>query len=753
LVEACDVRVELAEQPPRFFAGAPRMPGSLLLMVDRITGLWPNGGASGRGRIRGEKTVEPHDWFFRSHFFSDPVQPGSLGIEMMLQLLQFFAIDRELAKGMDRPYFEPLALGAPLSWKFRGQVRPENGHVITDMDIVSIEAGPEGVLVVADGSLWVDGVRCYEAKGIATRIRSGRAVADRPPTVAEAVIDPAVDKWVADHRPSYTVPVMPGMGMVDRLAAAALEYVKARYPGEKATPEWHVVDVRDVRHHSWLVCDEPRRLRAEVSLAGARAVHAVEEVDVAATMFEVTDAAAPPRRVTAGRVRVARRSSSSSSKTPFGAPPRAWPPLVGATPVASPYETGAIFWGPKLQLLRRLAIGAHGATAELDAAGADAPIGAVHPILLDGTLHAIPHDELERWCDKIPAGYMGVPVRDAARFFGPPPRRGKMRAEIRFVGFDGASAFPAFGIQIIDAQDRVWAEMRHVEVLLPMGNRNLSRDLRIPFLVQRRFREGAGLSQFHADRTELEMAEVKRTDALPGSVAHVYDLARGAAVDPRVIAIKDHVGQRARVHPGRVRVDDALSEGRCDELPLTRFPVSVETGETAVIVRDAGPPALDVARLDEAARRLEPHLGDGALAELHATLTGVRVSDPAVLLSARALVLFESDRAERMRTLLPALSAAAGGRAVRALADGASVSLEGALTEAHAVLAGDGWVAVFIDDAKGIVMKDSRNALADLAAGAGAVVLPVSTHPSNGGIEFRVGAPIPPDELRLLDRL
>ena len=583
LAEDLGYKVDLAERPARYFNGALRLPGPVLLMIDKVTGLVPQGGAAGKGWLRAEKDVDPYDWFFKAHFFADPVQPGSLGLEMMLQLLQFYVVDQDLAKDIQQPYFEPLALDAPVSWKFRGQVKPESRHIVTDMEIVSVEAGPEGVTVIANGSLWVDGIRCYEAKGISMRVRGGRPVAALPATVEESVVDPAIDKWVADHKPSCTVPVMPGMSMADRQAAAALAYARKAYPPASGKPvssagspgEWAVVGVSDFRHYGWLICSAPKRLRTEVKLLSAKAVHRVDEVEVATTLYDATDDPAVPKRVSAGRVRLARR---------FPTPPPAWAPLADAVVAPSPYTSGGICWGPRLQLLRRLSLGTVGATAELDAAGADAPIGALHHILLDGALHAIPHEELERWSDKIPPGRLGVPVRLAATFYGPPPREGSMRAEIRFIGFDGANAFPTFGIQIIDARGRVWASIRHVEVLIPAHQR-LPKASRMPFLLERRFCEGVGLSEFHPDRTELHAADVKLLDGLQGSVALVYELDPKAPVDNRVVAIKDHVGQLARVHPGRVHVDAGLTEGRCDEQPDARFPVSVEVRGSDVVVR------------------------------------------------------------------------------------------------------------------------------------------------------------------------
>ena len=58
-------------------------------MLDCIETYLPAGGAKGLGFIRGSKMVDPQEWFFKAHFYQDPVCPGSLGIESLVQLLKY----------------------------------------------------------------------------------------------------------------------------------------------------------------------------------------------------------------------------------------------------------------------------------------------------------------------------------------------------------------------------------------------------------------------------------------------------------------------------------------------------------------------------------------------------------------------------------------------------------------------------------------------------------------------------------------
>jgi len=149
------------------------LPGPPLFMLDRITGCWPDAGRAGLGRWRAEKDVRAEEWFFKAHFFQDPVQPGSLGLQALLQLLQCAMLERGLAHGLPSPRFEPIALGRPLTWKYRGQVVPLNRVVTLELELREVLEDPRGRTAVADGWLWVDGVRIYAAAGLAMRVTPG----------------------------------------------------------------------------------------------------------------------------------------------------------------------------------------------------------------------------------------------------------------------------------------------------------------------------------------------------------------------------------------------------------------------------------------------------------------------------------------------------------------------------------------------------------------------------------------------------
>ncbi|WP_405927823.1 beta keto-acyl synthase [Streptomyces griseus] len=180
LSEPCGRTVDLTTRPARYCSGEPRLPGPMLLMLDRITGYWPDDGSAGLGRLRSEKDVHPDAWFFRAHFFQDPVQPGSLGIEAMCQLLQFHLLEQGAADGIAAPVFEPVPPGREVTWTYRGQITPADRLIRVDMDIVESGTDARGPYAVADASLWGDDTCIYRVRGLGMRVVPGAAYVPPP---------------------------------------------------------------------------------------------------------------------------------------------------------------------------------------------------------------------------------------------------------------------------------------------------------------------------------------------------------------------------------------------------------------------------------------------------------------------------------------------------------------------------------------------------------------------------------------------
>ena len=74
------------------------------------------------------------------------MQPGSLGIEAMIQALQFFMLESGMGLASTAPRFEPIALDRAMTWKYRGQVVPLNETVQVTLDVTEVGRDERGSL-------------------------------------------------------------------------------------------------------------------------------------------------------------------------------------------------------------------------------------------------------------------------------------------------------------------------------------------------------------------------------------------------------------------------------------------------------------------------------------------------------------------------------------------------------------------------------------------------------------------------------
>jgi 3-hydroxymyristoyl/3-hydroxydecanoyl-(acyl carrier protein) dehydratase len=149
-------------------SGAPWLGQGKLQLIDRVS-FWPDGGAGGLGRLVAEADVDPEAWYFNADFFQDPVQPSSLGMEAIQQAARVAARLSRLAVGYGLE-FEPFAVGQQFSYKCRGQVLPTNTRTRTEVEILSTTRDDPGVLILFEGTFWVDDLRIYEKRGMGVRV-------------------------------------------------------------------------------------------------------------------------------------------------------------------------------------------------------------------------------------------------------------------------------------------------------------------------------------------------------------------------------------------------------------------------------------------------------------------------------------------------------------------------------------------------------------------------------------------------------
>ncbi|MFK7860642.1 MAG: beta-ketoacyl synthase N-terminal-like domain-containing protein [Granulosicoccus sp.] len=146
------------------------LPAGQMLMVDKVDFFASSGGAAGLGLIRGYQEVDPYAWYFKAHFYQDPVQPGSLGLDALLQVMLRAIVLKGVTRNMQKPQVQYIMPEQSLRWSYRGQVTPGARRVTLVVEIESIEERAGDVLVTASGSLWRDELRIYEASNLSIGI-------------------------------------------------------------------------------------------------------------------------------------------------------------------------------------------------------------------------------------------------------------------------------------------------------------------------------------------------------------------------------------------------------------------------------------------------------------------------------------------------------------------------------------------------------------------------------------------------------
>ncbi|MCW8133015.1 MAG: type I polyketide synthase, partial [Planctomycetota bacterium] len=148
---------------PGLYPGESPYPTDVLRMITGIDCFLPDGGPKNLGYIEGNQPVNPGAWFFKAHFYQDPVIPGSLGLESFLQLVRHVAMARW---GGRVSKLQPLE--TPHRWTYRGQVIPTNKRVTVQAWVTHLDDRKR--TLTADGFLSVDGRPIYQMNDFALRL-------------------------------------------------------------------------------------------------------------------------------------------------------------------------------------------------------------------------------------------------------------------------------------------------------------------------------------------------------------------------------------------------------------------------------------------------------------------------------------------------------------------------------------------------------------------------------------------------------
>ena len=157
----------------KLFKAAPnkahlKLAGDQLWLIDELK-IMKDGGEYGKGYLHASKKVNTYDWFFTCHFYQDPVMPGSLGVEAILQAMQTYALQQNLAKDFKNPKFVQVQHHTT-NWKYRGQILLGVENMHCEVHFKSIEKQGKQLVIIGDAYLWNEQTRIYQISDLALGI-------------------------------------------------------------------------------------------------------------------------------------------------------------------------------------------------------------------------------------------------------------------------------------------------------------------------------------------------------------------------------------------------------------------------------------------------------------------------------------------------------------------------------------------------------------------------------------------------------
>jgi 3-hydroxyacyl-[acyl-carrier protein] dehydratase / trans-2-decenoyl-[acyl-carrier protein] isomerase len=145
-----------------FGENTPKLPAPPLLAFDEIIEIHTQGGTYGRGYALARRELASMSWVFDSHFSGDPVMPGTMMIEGLLQLAGFCGAYAG-GKGLGRAArIDDI--------RFLADVTPADREILYRVDVRRCNA--ERTLLVAEGKALVRGSERMTVGGLWVVVRT-----------------------------------------------------------------------------------------------------------------------------------------------------------------------------------------------------------------------------------------------------------------------------------------------------------------------------------------------------------------------------------------------------------------------------------------------------------------------------------------------------------------------------------------------------------------------------------------------------
>ncbi len=538
--------------------GGAAMPTDKLDLVDDIVAFEPDGGAAGLGRAVGRQRIDPGAWYFKAHFFTDPVQPGSLGLEALFTLFKALVRLKGLDKRFDAPRFEAPATDQTLSWHYRGQVVPRNKAVITEFELTAFIEEDDALLVTGTGSLWVDGLRIYEVKDYALRIReapagarsapveTGKVAGNEVPAAPVAVtetgdrvltLDITKAPWLCGHKPFYAKPVYPMLGVAAQLLDIG-----------------PVARIRNLELREWLVLGvQP----LEIALRTVRASDDLTKVMIS--------------RIENGVVQRKLVGMADLLATGNGEAPAAWETVTGGEVIVDPYRAGELFHDGSFKTVSEIARSEEATSFTFPVEDCLTRAGGDRAILLDTLFHGFPHCLPECWYGDTTRNHVAFPYRlEDFTLFAPLPEAGEGCVVTRKLDMPNPRLV-RFEVQF-QCDGRVIAQGTMAEALIRLDIvGRVGAPMLRQFCLSGKAVPGCLFSQVDGDGVTLTEDTVTQADRVPATTETIYGLGADSGRDLRAtmeaVVIKDLVSREFGVHPAAIRIEPPLV------IPFLREPV------------------------------------------------------------------------------------------------------------------------------------------------------------------------------------
>jgi len=549
LDQKSNINIQLTSYPVGFFnRTGPSLARSKLLMLDRVVYFDPEGGGNKKGYIRSEKDVNPEDWFFKAHFFQDPVQPGSLGVEAILQLMQVYIIRSHPEFEQSGMEFEPVVIGQAIEWHYRGQVTPDKELISVDVEISEEINDKSGCLIWAKAKLWVDRLKIYELPKVGMRLK--KHTTSQKITYMNWQVDSLNSPWVLDHCPTYCIPTLPFTYLIELACKET-----------KINLKKHGIHFEKIKIKNWMNLEKIVKLNSTNSFSKIKGEIKLIKNNSQTFNFEVRKNKFENDTNTFNENTVVVATGGckfldKSKPIEFLHPS----PLKNIQSTELPYDSHDYFHGKSFHLLHKLEIGSNGSRAEINAQSKGVPHGASGFGLIDGAIQAIPLSNLTMWCPKLHPDLIAYPyqIQDLT-LIDALPSKGKINVESRF-------------IELIDnlyIKTAVWmiADNKALGFFWLIGNlvsKGISKNMKpqqcYDFIVKKKPINSGVIHKKSSSKYSLTFDDIRAIDWLPGTLNEIYGLPNNISLEEktRFILIKEFIAKQRKCHPKKISLNSSL---------------------------------------------------------------------------------------------------------------------------------------------------------------------------------------------------